>query len=224
MVNMILLALLSYLAGSVPFGLIIGKVIKGIDLRNHGSGNIGATNAWRVLGKGWGLVCLLLDALKGLLPVAFFPPIFFAASDPQFPHAFVVAGIATIIGHMFPCWLGFRGGKGVATSLGVLMILSPYGVLLAAALFFVTLGIWRYVSLSSMIAAIGYGGYELCRHLPAPFGPTSWSQSIFAIMIPLLIIIRHRANIGRLLRGEESKLGSKRVSQQDAVTQATIVK
>lgn len=215
MVNMILLGLSSYFVGSIPFGLIIGKAVKGIDLRDHGSGNIGATNAWRVLGKGWGLVCLLLDALKGLLPVAIFPSFFFASGDPQLPHAFVVAGIATIVGHMFPCWLGFRGGKGVATSLGVLLILSPVGLLLAAALFFATLSIWRYVSLSSMIAAIGYGCYELFRHFPTPFGPSSWSQSLFAIMIPLLIIVRHRTNIGRLLRGEESKVGSKRPAKSE---------
>lgn len=224
MVNMILLAILSYFAGSIPFGLIIGKVIKGIDLRDHGSGNIGATNAWRVLGKGWGLTCLLLDALKGLLPVAFFPTIFFASDDPRFPHAFVLAGLATIVGHMFPCWLGFRGGKGVATSLGVLIILSPLGVLVAATLFFVTLAIWRYVSLSSMIASIGYGGYELCRHMPEPFGPTAWSQSLFAIMIPLLIIVRHRANIDRLLRGEELKLGVKRPPKEDAPAPASDAK
>ena len=215
MLNLILLAVLSYFAGSIPFGLIIGKVSKGIDLRDYGSGNIGATNAWRVLGSGWGLACLLLDALKGLLPVAFFPKLLFAPNDPLFPHAFVLAGLFTIIGHMFPCWLGFRGGKGVATSLGVLIVLSPMGVVVAATLFFTTLVIWRYVSLSSMIAAIGYGAYEFIRHMPSPFGPNAWSQSLFAIMIPLLIIIRHRSNIGRLLRGEESKLGSKRPPKEE---------
>jgi glycerol-3-phosphate acyltransferase PlsY len=203
----ILLALASYLAGSIPFGLMIGKAVKGVDLRDHGSGNIGATNAGRVLGKKWGLICLVLDALKGLLPVALLPQLFFAADDPWLAHARILAGVSTVIGHMFPCWLGFCGGKGVATSLGVVLILSPWGVLAATIAFASTLAISRYVSLSSMCAAIAFGGCELIRLKPSPFAANTWSQGLFAIMVPSLIILQHRSNIRRLLKGEEARFG-----------------
>lgn len=205
MLNLSLLVLFCYLIGSIPFGLLIGKAVKGIDLRDHGSGNIGATNAGRVLGKKWGLICLVLDAAKGLLPVAALPSLFFSPEDPWLPHARVIAGIFTIVGHMFSIWLGFRGGKGVATSLGVLLMLSPWGLLIAAVLFFVTLLIWRYVSVSSMIAAIGFSAYELYRLSPAPFSDSHWSQALFAITVPVLIIVQHRGNIRRLMKGEEPK-------------------
>ena len=219
---MFFLAFASYLTGSIPFGLIIGKATKGIDLRDFGSGNIGATNASRVLGKKWGLICLALDALKGLLPVAELPPLFFRADDPWLIHASVLAGIATIVGHMFPCWLGFRGGKGVATSLGVLLMLSPWGLLFAVFLFFTSLLICRYVSLSSMIAAVGYGSYELSHLTPSPFAETTWSHGLFAIMVPVLIIVQHRSNIRRLINGDEPRFASKK-DESSAKDQASPV-
>lgn len=205
----LLLACASYLSGSIPFGFLIGKAVKGVDLRQLGSGNIGATNAGRVLGKKWGLICLVLDAMKGLLPVAFLPQQFFLADDPNFDHATVLAGVATIIGHIFPCWLGFRGGKGVATSLGVLGVISPWGLLVAFLTFFSSFGLWRYVSLSSMLAAIGFGAFELVRLSPSPFTEATWSRGLFAIMVPALIVIQHRSNIRRLIRGEELQFTSK---------------
>lgn len=208
--NALLLALASYLAGSIPFGFLIGKLVKGVDLRKFGSGNIGATNAGRVLGKKWGLICLALDALKGLLPVALLPQQFLAADDPSFPHGTVIAGVSTIVGHMFPCWLGFRGGKGVATSLGVLSIVSPWGLLVAAVAFFSSFALWRYVSLSSLCAAIAFGAFEMIRLKPTPFSELTWSHGLFGLMVPLLIIIQHRSNIRRLLKGEELRFTSKR--------------
>ncbi len=209
LINAIFLTIFSYLAGSIPFGFIIGKVVKGVDLRQLGSGNIGATNAGRVLGKKWGIVCLILDALKGLFPVAFLPQQFFGSESPWLAHATVLAGVSTIIGHMFPCWLGFRGGKGVATSLGVLAIISPWGLLVAAMTFFSSLSIWRFVSVSSMLAAIGFGTFELIRLRPNPFSEATWSQGLFAVMVPLLIIVQHRSNISRLLKGEELRFTGK---------------
>ena len=203
----ILLALTSYLAGSIPFGLMIGRAVKGIDLRQHGSGNIGATNAGRVLGKKWGLICLVLDALKGLLPVAFLPRLLFGADELAMEHLRVLAGVSTIVGHMFSCWLGFRGGKGVATSLGVVAMLSPWGLLAGALAFFTTFAIWRIVSLSSMLAAVTFGGYQLATLKPSPFASETWSQGLFAIAVPLLILFQHRSNVRRLLRGEESQFG-----------------
>ena len=219
LVNAILLAIASYLAGSSPFGYIIGTVVKGVDLRQLGSGNIGATNAGRVLGKKWGILCLILDALKGLLPVALLPQQFFGSESPWLAHATVLAGVSTIIGHMFPCWLGFRGGKGVATSLGVLAILSPWGLLVAAVTFFSSLAVWRFVSVSSMLAAIGFGTFELARSMPNPFSEAKWSQGVFALMVPLLIIVQHRSNISRLLKGEELRLTSKDKSVKDETAQ-----
>lgn len=215
----LLLALTSYLAGSIPFGLMIGRAVKGIDLRQHGSGNIGATNAGRVLGKKWGLVCLVLDAMKGLLPVKFLPAMLFAANEPALPHLAVLAGVSTIVGHMFSCWLGFRGGKGVATSLGVVAMLSPWGLLAGAIAFFSTVAIWRIVSLSSMIAAVTFGGYQLATLEPSPFTGKTWSQGLFAIAVPLLILFQHRSNVRRLLKGEEPRFGAKQEATESGKKQ-----
>ncbi len=211
----LLLALLSYLAGSIPFGLMIGRAVKGIDLRQHGSGNIGATNAGRVLGKKWGLVCLGLDALKGLLPVAFLPQLICGAAEPaMMEHLRVLAGVSTIVGHMFSCWLGFRGGKGVATSLGVIAMLSPCGLLAGAIAFFSTFAIWRIVSLSSMLAAVAFGSCELATLKPSPFAGDTWSRGLFAIAVPLLIVFQHRSNVQRLLKGEEPPFGKTRAAKE----------
>ena len=204
MILVVLLALACYLAGSVPFGLMIGRAIQGIDLRHHGSGNIGATNVGRVLGKKWGLICLVLDALKGLLPVVLFPQWICGTDHSSAGDLAVLAGVATIVGHMFPCWLGFRGGKGVATSLGVVGVLSPWGLLVAATAFFSTFAIFRIVSLSSMIAAVCFGGFYL-----TPYSPKSLSLGLFSIAVPLLIVIQHRSNVKRLLRGVEPRFGTK---------------
>lgn len=203
----LLLALASYLAGSIPFGLMIGRFVKGVDLRQHGSGNIGATNVGRVLGKKWGLICLVLDALKGLFPVAFFPSWICGADHGSLEDLRVLAGVATIVGHMFPCWLGFRGGKGVATSLGVAAMLNPWGLLLAATAFFTTFAIFRIVSLSSIIAAICFAAFYL-----TPYSPHSTSLAWFSAAVPLLIIIQHRSNVKRLLRGEEPRFGKQESS------------
>lgn len=200
----VLLAVASYFAGSIPFGLMIGRTIKGIDLRDHGSGNIGATNVGRVLGKKWGLICLVLDALKGLLPVALFPSWICGADHPGLDDMAVLAGVATIVGHMFPCWLGFRGGKGVATSLGVVAMLSPWGLLVGVIAFFSSFAIFRIVSLSSMLAALCFGLFYL-----TPFSRHSTSLGLFSAAVPLLIIVQHRANLKRLLRGEESRFSTK---------------
>ncbi len=203
------LVVASYLAGSIPFGFLIGKAVKGIDLRDYGSGNIGATNAGRVLGKKWGLICLGLDALKGLLPVAILPRLIVGSDLHLSSHLEVMSGVMTIVGHMFPCWLGFRGGKGVATSLGVVAMLSPWGLLVGAAAFFSTFAVWRIVSLSSMIAAISFGVFQLATLKPNPFADETWGMGVFAILVPLLIVVQHRSNVARLLKGEEPIFKSK---------------
>lgn len=219
MISVVLVAFVSYLVGSVPFGLLLGKLVKGVDLRDFGSGNIGATNAGRVLGAKWGILCLILDALKGLVPVAFLPGLLVDSSQPLFPHCQVVSGIFTIIGHMFPCWLGFRGGKGVATSLGVLIMLSPWSVLAAAAVFFSVFALSRVVSLSSMCAAIAFGAVELFRLSPFPFSEANWSRAAFAIMVPILILVQHRSNIRRLLLGKEPAFTMKSPTANESSTE-----
>ena len=204
------LALLaSYLLGSIPFGLLVARWAAGIDLREHGSRNIGATNVARTLGMKWGALVLLLDALKGLLPVLLLPSALLATSDPAIDHLRVGCGLAAVCGHMFPCWLGFRGGKGVATALGVVSVLAPWATLAAFLVFAGILAATRYVSASSILAAVAFAVTQLALLLPQPFAATHWSLAVFSLAVPVLIIVRHRTNLVRLWRGEETKLGHK---------------
>lgn len=208
----VVLCAVAYLCGSIPFGLLVAKWFRGIDLRQHGSRNIGATNVGRVLGSKWGILVLLLDALKGLLPTLLLPPL---AAEPGRLHLQVGCGIAAILGHMFPCWLAFRGGKGVATSLGVILVLAPWGTLTALLAFALTFSLFRIVSLSSIVAALVFGATEFALLLPQPFSEALWSLALFSLGAPLLVILQHRANIRRLLRGEESRF---RAAQKAAET------
>jgi glycerol-3-phosphate acyltransferase PlsY len=204
----VLIPLVAYLAGSIPFGLLLCRWIAGVDLRTVGSGNIGATNATRVLGKTWGTIVLLLDALKGLLPTLLLPWLLNVPSG-DVGHWSVLAGVCAILGHSYPVWLQFRGGKGVATSLGVIAILAPWGMLVAAGLFAATFAVTRIVSLGSLIAAVGFGVFQWVWLQPAPWSAKTWSLTTFSLAIPLLIVVRHRSNIVRLLRGEEQALRTK---------------
>lgn len=195
----------SYFIGSCPFGLWTARVVRGIDIRAAGSGNIGATNVGRVLGARWGAFVLVLDALKGALPTWLLPMLAVSSEGTRSLHVMVGCGLAAVMGHMFPCWLKFRGGKGVATALGVILVLSPLGTLVAVLMFVATFGIWRIVSLSSMLAALAFCAAVLWQLAPTPFASATWSLAAFAIGVPLLIIVRHRDNIRRLLRGEEAR-------------------
>ena len=214
--------LAAYLAGSLPFGLLIGLWFRGIDIRKAGSGNIGATNAARVLGTKWGFACLVLDALKGLCPTLLLPFAFFAmaaeASADAVGHVRVACGIATIVGHMFPCWLGFRGGKGVATALGVVVVIAPLATLVAFGTFALTFAAKRIVSLGSVLAAIAFAVCEMILLQPDPFSPENWSRGAFSLLVPALIIFRHRSNIRRLLTGEEPTFRSGRAESERATS------
>jgi len=195
-----------YFLGSCPSGFLVSRA-RGIDIRHHGSGNIGATNVLRVLGKGWGYLVFTFDALKGLLAVRI-GFVFAAAMNLAEPHRELVgiaAGLACILGHAFPIWLRFRGGKGVATSAGVLLGLMPLAVvsvfLVCVALFKIT----RYVSVASIGAAFAlplFVALYLRTRLLA-----GASLLPFSILIAGVVIWRHRSNVRRLLDGNEQRFG-----------------
>jgi len=196
----------AYALGSVPFGYLAGRFVRGIDIRQHGSGNIGATNVGRVLGGRLGIVVLLLDLLKGAAPVGLLAPWVLGRQHPDLQHWQVAAGVATILGHVFPCWLGFRGGKGVATSLGVALCLSPSTTLGAALFYGASFGAFRIASVASLVGAVSFAVIQLARLWPDPFSGSNWSLATFSLAVPALIVARHRTNIARLVRGEEHKL------------------
>lgn len=199
------LFLVSYLLGAIPFGLLLGK-IKGIDVRTVGSKNIGATNVSRTVGKSWGIATFALDALKGFLPAFVFPHLgnAWGANFQTLEIAALVGGAGAILGHNFPVYLGFKGGKGVATSAGALLGIAPLAVVVGLAvwaLFFFTL---RYVSLASITAAVAVPivgwVYYRAAGLAIPIALT---------VLAALIVLRHRANIQRLLNGTEHRFQKK---------------
>jgi acyl phosphate:glycerol-3-phosphate acyltransferase len=194
-----------YLVGSLPFGLLVARLTSGVDIRKQGSGNIGATNVARVLGAKYGAMVLVLDCLKGAIPTAVLPILLLPPDASGRRHLAVLTGVAAILGHMFSFWIGFRGGKGVATALGVALVLSPWATAAAFVTFVITFTLSRYVSLSSMLAACVFCGTEMWLLWPAPFSESTWSLALFSTAVPLLIVIRHRANISRLLQGTEPK-------------------
>jgi glycerol-3-phosphate acyltransferase PlsY len=206
----------SYLLGSIPFGLLIAR-LHGIDLRRVGSGNIGATNVVRALGRKWGILCFVLDVFKGFLPMLIPPRINLTGAAPTDMEllGWLAVGTAAILGHIFPIYLGFNGGKGVATSLGVVLGLWPYLTvcgLAALLIWLLAAAIWRYVSLASILAAAAYPIILLAAvwMLPAWSFSNLWPLFLVAVPVPVLVIWRHRANIQRILAGTESRIGQKK--------------
>ena len=191
--NFALLLLACYLIGAIPSGVILTRLAGVGDVRNSGSGNIGATNVYRVAGRGLGILTLVGDALKGLLPV-----LWIAHSPAWNPWQLALAAAVTFLGHLYPVYLGFKGGKGVATALGIFLVLSPLAVLIALLVFVAILWKWRYVSLASISAAalIPFLAGGLERSLPL------FAASLF---IGGMVIVRHRANIARLRAGTENR-------------------
>lgn len=210
--------LAGYAVGSVPFGVLIARS-RGVDLRKAGSGNVGATNVGRVLGRKWGYLCFLLDFAKGFLPalaaglVLRGQPDFYEGAAPAggYQAAWLAAGCGAILGHVFSVWLRFRGGKGVATSLGAVVGVWPYLTLPGLA----ALGLWilvtltsRYVSLGSIVAAAAF--VPLLAGFAAVLGWGTaglWPFMAFGGAMAGLILLRHRANIRRLLAGRENRIG-----------------
>lgn len=193
-----LLLLLAYLLGSTPFAYFSGRVLRGIDLRQHGSGNLGATNVYRTLGAPAAIAVLLLDAAKGAIPVVLFAPV--AHVDGVWWP--VLFGVMAIVGHVRPYFGLFRGGgKGVATASGVFAALAPVPFAASFVTFVVVVSLTRYVSLGSMLGAVALATSVVARDgVRAPL-------SLVSVAICVFVIWTHRANIGRLRRGEESRLG-----------------
>ncbi len=194
--------LIAYGAGSLPFGLWLGRWLRGVDVRTLGSGNLGATNVYRSLGAPIGIATLVLDMAKGALPVGLLPHSPLGAAFPGGPEWCAIASaFAAVAGHVWTFLAGFRGGKGVATSAGVALALSPPSFGVFAAVFLATLLLTRYVSLGSMLGAVAFA-IALARFLPA--GPASPTFAVGALLA-LLVIVRHKDNIVRLAKGEERR-------------------
>jgi acyl phosphate:glycerol-3-phosphate acyltransferase len=195
------IAAVAYLLGAIPFGLILVRVVRGEDVRLSGSGNIGATNVTRLGGAKLGIITLVLDAAKGYLAVRF--AIFVSSSTPAVDVglAAALAALCAILGHIFPLWLKFRGGKGVATAVGAFLGVAPRAVLVVFAIFLVIVVIFRYISLGSIVASAIFPAlvFLLYRGSSSPAG--------LAVMLAasLLIILKHKANIKRLLNGTENR-------------------
>ena len=204
------IVILCYLIGSFPSGYLVGKS-QGVDIRQHGSGNIGATNVLRVMGKKFGYLVFLCDSLKGFLAVKLGVLLAAAAgTGADATLAGVVGGICCIIGHNYTVWLGFKGGKGIATSIGVLLAIEPILIVMIVLLVWLAVFfIWQYVSLASISAALSLPLAVLIL-FPLVAHGNYWVLVIFSIIVATLAVWRHRSNIDRLLQGKENRFGSKR--------------
>lgn len=216
---------LSYLVGSIPTSIIVSKISKGIDIRNYGSGNAGGTNVMRVLGWKQGLFVIVLDVLKGVLAVIVIArlnrgaiPFENATPFDDFTLVQIIAGISAVIGHIWTVFAGFKGGKGIATALGMLLMIVTVDMLVAVGVFIIVVYLSRYVSLASIIGAIAVPLTLIIRenifHVDIPGYSTLLP---FIILVTLLVIFTHRKNVVRLINGNESKVSfSKKIKTSAA--------
>jgi acyl phosphate:glycerol-3-phosphate acyltransferase len=199
----VLIIFAGYLLGSIPFGYLIVRAKAGADIRETGSGGTGATNVSRRAGKFAGLLTLVLDALKGVAAV--FLARFIAGPDQNTGWLVAAAGLTVIVGHMYPVWLGFRGGKGVATGLGVFLGLAPLAAAFAAILFLIVVVLTRYVSAGSIAAAVALPLFVWLQNKYVKAGAEQGPILLVATIGALLLVFAHRANIVRLMQGRENK-------------------
>ncbi|HZO72689.1 MAG TPA: glycerol-3-phosphate 1-O-acyltransferase PlsY [Ktedonobacteraceae bacterium] len=211
--SLLLTAVVAYLWGSLPSGYWMGKILRGkdFDIRDYGSHKTGATNVLRTLGKVPALIVFLVDISKGIGPalLATYVPTFSGGG-----WGITVAGIAALLGHCYPVFIGFKGGRGVLTGAGAMLVVSPLSFLIAAITTFGTIGIWRYVSLGSIVGSAttiicGIAFYFAGLTNPNFFARLNLPQMLFMVVVPTLVIIFHSDNIGRLLAGKERKIGQK---------------
>ena len=204
--EIILFVLLSYLTGAFPSAVWVGKTFYNIDVREYGSGNAGATNTFRVLGKGAGIPVLFMDVFKGWLSVNYVSflsnSLVLEQGSPEIYFETQLAfGISAVIGHLFPIYTGFRGGKGIATMLGLLIGLHPEAALYSFLVFVLIFLMKKYISLASIIASFAFPIFIILI-----LGSANSSLNLFAIFVPILSLITHQKNIERLVRGEETKI------------------
>jgi glycerol-3-phosphate acyltransferase PlsY len=197
-----LLIFLAYCIGSIPTAVWVSRHYFGIDIRDYGSGNAGATNTFRVLGSRWGTFVMVIDVLKGLAAVklSLLLPQYFD-SEIAFTNLQLGLGMAAVLGHIFPIWADFKGGKGVATLFGLVIGISPWTALCCSGVFLLVLYLTRFVSLSSILASIAFPIFILVI-----FNVDNHAYRVFAIVVALLVILTHQKNISRLLRGSEGKV------------------
>jgi glycerol-3-phosphate acyltransferase PlsY len=214
----LIVAAVSYLLGSIPFGYLLVKFFRGEDIRLSGSGNIGATNVARSGARGLGVLTLLLDVLKGALAVGFGWAVARSGYNVCGEHAtypctpalrlMAIAGLFAILGHLFPVWLKFKGGKGVATALGVFAILFPKAVLISLAIFVIVLAASRFVSLGSILAAIAFPIAAGFLYRP------EWPSLLLVSLVAVLVVTKHHQNIRRLLAGNENRFGAPKAAAE----------
>jgi len=198
----VLLILLAYLIGSIPTAIWVSRYFFGIDIREYGSGNAGATNTFRVLGSKWGSFVMVADVLKGLIATSLYILIPYYLHDEGARTNFMVGlGLAAVAGHIFPIWADFRGGKGVATLFGMIIAIQPLVAVYCVGVFLIVLYLTRFVSLSSILASVAFAVLILFI-----FNEKEHLYRAFAIAVALLVILTHQKNISRLLRGSESKV------------------
>jgi glycerol-3-phosphate acyltransferase PlsY len=208
MIYRILYIIVAYLAGGIPFGFIAGKLLKGIDIREHGSRNVGATNVLRVVGKGPGLAVYLLDAMKGFLPV-FAAQLIWPVDGPQQQWYHIAVALAAIMGHVLTPYLRFKGGKGVATASGAMLALVPLPLLAALLGFALVFGVTRYVSLGSITASVIFPIAIAVQRILKNQDPLVPMLAV-GWFLTIMILVTHKANIVRLMQGKENKISFKK--------------
>ncbi len=200
----VLLIVIAYLIGSIPTAVWTSRAFFGIDIREYGSGNAGATNTFRVLGSRWGTFVMVIDVLKGVLATSlyiFLPYYLQSSSEWDRTNLMVGLGLAAVLGHIFPIWADFRGGKGVATLFGMILAIQPVVAVCCVGVFLLVLYLTRFVSLSSMLASVAFAVFILVI-----FNEKEPLYRAFAIAVALLVVLTHQKNISRLLKGNESKV------------------
>lgn len=208
MLSILVILVISYVIGSFPTSIIVGRLLKGIDIRQHGSGNAGGTNVFRVLGAGPGIFVMLFDAFKGFAATFWVSRIVIDAMPLETGLIMILAGVAAICGHIWTIFAGFRGGKGVGTAAGMLAALFPTALLICLAVFFVVLALTKIVSVSSMSAATALPlTLSIFRYVLNI--PVQSSLYIFSFIAAALIVFTHRSNIKRLVNGTENRIGRK---------------
>ena len=218
MLNLIVIVILSYLVGSIPTSIIVSKLVKGIDIRHHGSGNAGGSNVFRIPGWKYGLSVVLLDALKGVIAVLFVSRLYFgnfpfpnATPFDDFTLVQIVAGVFAVLGHIWTIFAGFKGGKGIATGLGFLVSIVTVDMLLGLVVFAIVVGLSKYISLGSLSAAVSVPLFMIIRENIFGVDILGYHTILpFTIFLAFLVMYTHKANLNRIFSGNENKISLKK--------------